>query len=103
MGNPTMTTAVGQTDRPFHATTGAQELAGTRFKHRHVPAILAHGLRNGFFEVHAENYMGAGGPPHRTLAAIRENYPLYIHGARMSIGGTGAFLRFAQATRKMHS
>jgi uncharacterized protein (UPF0276 family) len=90
MGNPTMTTAVGQTDRPFHATTGAQELAGTRFKHRH-------------FEVHAENYMGAGGPPHRTLAAIRENYPLYIHGARMSIGGTGAFLRFAQATRKMHS
>ncbi len=26
----------------------------------------------GFFEVHAENYMGAGGPPHRCLRRIRE-------------------------------
>ena len=25
------------------------------------------GKQRGFFEVHAENYMGAGGPPHRML------------------------------------
>ncbi|VAX06651.1 Uncharacterized protein conserved in bacteria, NMA0228-like, partial [hydrothermal vent metagenome] len=41
----------------------------------------------GFFEVHAENYMGAGGMPHAQLAAIREKYPLSVHGVGMSIGG----------------
>lgn len=90
MDNSTMTTAVGEPDRPLHATAGAQVLTGTSFKHEHLSAILADGLSDGFFEVHAENYMGAGGPPHRTLTVIRENYPLSIHGVCMSIGGTGA-------------
>lgn len=40
----------------------------------------------GFFEVHAENYMGAGGPPHRYLSAIRESYLLSLHGVGLSIG-----------------
>lgn len=40
----------------------------------------------GFFEVHAENFMGAGGPPHRYLSAIRERYPLSLHGVGLSIG-----------------
>src|SRR5712691_8380269 len=39
--------------------------AGTSFKHEHLSAILAEGPQDGFFEVHAENYMGAGGPPHQ--------------------------------------
>ena len=68
-------------------------LAGTSFKHQHLSAILADGLTRGFFEVHAENYMGAGGPPHRALSAIRENYSLSIHGVCMSIGGPGALDR----------
>jgi hypothetical protein len=38
--------------------------------------------------VHAENYMGDGGPPHRYLAAIRERYALSLHGVGLSIGGT---------------
>jgi uncharacterized protein len=42
-------------------------LAGTSFKHEHLNAIVADGPQRGFFEVHAENYMGAGGPPHRAL------------------------------------
>jgi uncharacterized protein (UPF0276 family) len=40
----------------------------------------------GFFEVHAENYMGEGGPPHRYLSAIRDLYPLSLHGVGLSIG-----------------
>jgi uncharacterized protein (UPF0276 family) len=40
----------------------------------------------GFLEVHAENYMGAGGAPHRHLEAIRANYPLSIHGVGLSLG-----------------
>jgi uncharacterized protein len=62
-------------------------LAGTSFKHEHLAAILAEGAQRGFFEVHAENYMGAGGPPHRALEAIRRDHPLSLHGVCMSIGG----------------
>jgi uncharacterized protein (UPF0276 family) len=61
--------------------------AGTSFKHEHLPAILAEGKQQGFFEVHAENYMGAGGPPHRALQAVRRDHPLSLHGVCMSIGG----------------
>jgi uncharacterized protein (UPF0276 family) len=62
-------------------------VAGTSFKHEHLPAILAEGKQCGFFEVHAENYMGAGGPPHRALEAVRRDHPVSLHGVCMSIGG----------------
>jgi hypothetical protein len=62
-------------------------LAGTSFKHDHFQAIINQGRHEGFFEVHAENYMGAGGPPHRALEKIREGYPVSLHGVCMSIGG----------------
>ena len=61
--------------------------AGVGLKPQHVEDILESGSEVGFFEVHAENYMGAGGLPHAQLAAIRERYPLSVHGVGMSIGG----------------
>ena len=61
--------------------------SGTSFKPEHLPSILAEGSRTGFFEVHAENYMGAGGPPHRALETLRRDHTLSIHGVCMSIGG----------------
>jgi hypothetical protein len=36
--------------------------------------------------VHAENYMGAGGPPHHFLERVRALYPLSVHGVGLSIG-----------------
>jgi uncharacterized protein (UPF0276 family) len=63
--------------------------AGAGLKSDHVAEILESGADIGFFEVHAENYMGAGGPPHRHLEAIRERYPLSLHGVGLSIGGEG--------------
>jgi uncharacterized protein (UPF0276 family) len=62
-------------------------VAGTSFKHEHFTTILDEGLQRGFFEVHAENYMGAGGPPHRMLERLRRDHPLSLHGVCMSIGG----------------
>ncbi|MBR1159715.1 DUF692 domain-containing protein [Bradyrhizobium elkanii] len=62
-------------------------LAGTSFKPKHLAAILDEGPQRGFFEVHAENYMGAGGPPHRALEAVRRDHPVSLHGVCMSIGG----------------
>jgi len=69
---------------PAHSITGR---VGTSFKHEHVQAILADEKRDGFFEVHAENYMGAGGAPHAALSQIRQDYPVSLHGVCMSIGG----------------
>jgi uncharacterized protein (UPF0276 family) len=59
---------------------------GVGLKPEHGRVILESKPAMGFFEVHAENYMGAGGPPHRLLTAIRDAYPLSIHGVGLSIG-----------------
>lgn len=60
--------------------------AGVGLKAEHYRTIMETSPDIGFFEVHAENYMGAGGPPHRYLSAIRERYPLSLHGVGLSIG-----------------
>jgi len=60
---------------------------GLGLKPQHYAQIIADKPALGFFEVHAENYMGEGGPPHRYLSAICENYPLSLHGVGLSIGG----------------
>jgi uncharacterized protein len=60
--------------------------AGVGFKPMHFRDILTAARPVGFFEVHAENYMGAGGPPHAHLRALRERYALSIHGVGLSIG-----------------
>ena len=61
--------------------------AGLGLKPEHYEAILSGMPEIGFFEVHAENYMGAGGPPHCYLAAIADRFPLSLHGVGLSIGG----------------
>jgi len=66
---------------------------GVGFKPEHFEAIVDTRPGLGFFEVHAENYMGAGGAPHRRLDAIRELYPLSLHGVGLSIGSPGSLDR----------
>jgi uncharacterized protein (UPF0276 family) len=68
--------------------TKLPQRAGLGLKPEHYAEILETRPDIGFFEVHAENYMGDGGPPHRYLAAIREHYPLSLHGVGLSIGGS---------------
>lgn len=63
-------------------------LAGVGFKPAHFDAILFGAPSIGFFEIHAENYMGDGGPPHRQLSRLRQDYPLSIHGVGLSIGSS---------------
>lgn len=41
-----------------------------------------------WFEVISENYMVAGGKPRYYLDAIREHYPIAMHGVSMTIGST---------------
>lgn len=66
---------------------------GLGLKPEHYARILGERPDIGFFEVHAENYMGAGGPPHRYLTEIAAHYPLSLHGVGLSIGGPEALDR----------
>lgn len=69
--------------------TALPAAAGLGFKPEHFPAIRETRPELGFFEIHAENYMGAGGPPHRQLTALRQDYAISLHGVGLSIGGPG--------------
>jgi len=74
--------AISPSPRPLIIPPGA----GVGLKPEHYRTILETNPDIGFFEVHAENYMGAGGPPHRYLTEIRDRYPLSLHGVGLSIG-----------------
>ncbi len=60
---------------------------GVGLKAEHYHDLLARKPDIGFLEIHAENYMGGGGAPHRYLSALREIYPVSLHGVGLSIGG----------------
>ncbi len=60
---------------------------GIGFKPEHLDALLASPGAVDFVEVHAENYMGTGGPAHAQLAAVRAVTPLSVHGVGLSLGG----------------
>jgi uncharacterized protein (UPF0276 family) len=60
---------------------------GASLKPEHFASILHTPPPLGFFEIHAENYLVAGGPFHHYLTQIRQNYPLSIHGVGLSLGG----------------
>lgn len=64
--------------------------AGIGLKAEHYRAVIETRPDIGWFEVHTENYMGAGGAPHRYLSAIRAHYPLSLHGVGLSLGGADA-------------
>ena len=79
------TTTASKTNRDGN-TARLPRRAGAGFKPQHADAILEDDFRIGFLEVHAENYMGAGGHPHRILTRMRQDFPLSIHGVGLSIG-----------------
>jgi len=62
-------------------------LAGVGLKPQHLGALRQGPAAVDFFEVHAENYMVAGGPFPAHLQWVRERWPLSIHGVGLSIGG----------------
>lgn len=60
---------------------------GVGFKPQHFAEVLSKPGPLGFVEIHAENYMGAGGRPHAMLERLCRDYQLSIHGVGLSIGG----------------
>ena len=62
-------------------------LSGLGLKPEHYDAALACTSEGMWFEVHAENYLIAGGPRLRWLDAIRAVHPLSLHGVSLSLAG----------------
>ena len=60
--------------------------AGIGLRAEHYREVVATRPAIGWFEVHSENYFGAGGPPHYYLEQVRRNYPLSLHGVGLSLG-----------------
>lgn len=68
--------------RPL-APVPAQAGIGLRIPHH--SDVLASRPPVGWFEVHAENYMGGGALP-RTLERVRRDWPVALHGVGLSLG-----------------
>ena len=58
---------------------------GVGLRAPHIAEVMCTRPRVPWFEVHAENYMG-GGPAVQTLAKIRQDYPIALHGVGLSLG-----------------
>src|SRR5438094_532622 len=59
--------------------------AGVGFKPEYFEEALSSPADGLWFEVHAENYMVAGGPRLAMLQALRERRPLSLHGVGLSL------------------
>jgi hypothetical protein len=62
--------------------------AGLGLKAEHYGEALACRADGAWFEVHAENYLVAGGPRLAWLDAIRAVHPLSLHGVSLSLAGS---------------
>lgn len=59
--------------------------AGVGLRFRHHQEVVERCPRATWFEVHTENYMDGGSAP-AYLDAIRQNYPISLHGVGLSLG-----------------
>lgn len=72
------------TDEPLTPYLGH----GIGLRPQHYQEVVETGPRIDWFEVISENFMVPGGNPRRVLRAVRERYPVVMHGVSLSIGST---------------
>ena len=66
--------------------------AGIGLRFQHHREVLAHRPRASWIEVHSENYM-SGGAAFACLDALRNDYPISLHGVGLSLGSVDALDR----------
>lgn len=66
---------------------GLPKAAGLGLRREHIREVLAGDGAIGFVEIHAENYMSAGGPTLELLDDLARLYPISLHGVALSLGG----------------
>lgn len=70
----------------YNVTNPIPACAGIGLRAPHYKEILETFPKIGWFEVHSENYFGAGGQPLWYLEQIRSHYPVSLHGVGLSLG-----------------
>ena len=76
-------------ERPEEVLNRAPFLGhGIGLRREHYAAVLAGEAACDWFEAISENYMAVGGRARRILRAVRERYPVTLHGVSLGIGGT---------------
>ena len=63
---------------------------GVGYKPQHLNDILTEPGPVAWLEIHAENYMGDGGPAIAQLRHLAERFPISCHGVGLSIGSEGS-------------
>lgn len=76
---PSLQPRAGVSLKPEHYPPALEAVSASTFSPTRSP---------GWFEVHPQNYFGAGGPPHRWLAAFAERAPLSFHSVGLSLGSS---------------
>jgi len=78
-----------QAAAPGRATGGGElpVAVGLGLRREHAAQLLAGCADVGFLEVHAENYMNAGGAALELLERLADIYPISLHGVALSLGG----------------
>ncbi|HVU51514.1 MAG TPA: DUF692 domain-containing protein [Polyangia bacterium] len=61
---------------------------GIGLRAEHYAAVLSNPPPVDWFEVISDNFMVPGGNPRRVLRAVRERWPVVLHGVSLSLGGT---------------
>jgi hypothetical protein len=61
---------------------------GLGLRREHYAAILSGESAGDWLEAISENYMDVGGRARRILLAVRERYPMTLHGVSLGVGGT---------------
>jgi uncharacterized protein len=80
--------------------------AGLGFKPEYFDDALARPTAGQWFEIHAENYMVAGGPRLAMLDAVRSAFPVSVHGVGLSLAGdddpdAGHLARLSEVVRRV--
>ncbi|BCG03554.1 hypothetical protein PPGU19_081220 (plasmid) [Paraburkholderia sp. PGU19] len=75
--------AASEASQYAHGVIPACAGVGLRFRHHH--GVVEGHPPVAWFEVHTENYMGGGSAP-ACLDAIRQDYPVSLHGVGLSLG-----------------
>lgn len=76
-------------DGATHAKPVLPNAVGVGYKPQHLHDILNDPDPVKWLEIHAENYMGDGGPPIAQLRHLSERFPISCHGVGLSIGSEG--------------
>ena len=73
-----------------HSHSALPAAPGVGYKPQHFSDILTGSDPVKWLEIHAENYMGAGGRPIAQVRHLAAQFPISCHGVGLSIGGEGA-------------